>query len=342
MNQRLPHTVATDPGTEWVKDSVAIDVPPDSESDPAPEGQWPVDAPRGGKYGAVAPSIVELGDGGYRIYYTQIMPRPDSTQGANDYDNATTRILSATSPDCLTWTPEAGVRLSAREGGAGEFRVVTPEVVPIPDGSGRLRMYYECSPGPQEVASSIRSAVSDDGLEWMVEPGDRLSGQGGSYNAPRILFLGEGTCRLYCSDRVEGIVSALSEDGGLTFRLDPGRRIVRELSYEAQTAFAPDVLKIEGGGYRMYYAGYSDATRAQILTAVSDDGLKWHKHPEPVIAPGGRYDAAKCSEMVVMGLPEKPGEASRYRMVYEACDGTTADKRGVWRLLSATSAVAGQ
>ena len=343
MNQRLPHTVATDPGIEWVKDSVAIDVPPDSESGPAPEGQWPVDAPRGGKYGAVAATIVEGDeDGGYRMYYTQIMPRPGSAQTANDYDNATTRILSATSPDCTTWTPEAGVRLSAREGGAGEFRVVAPEVVPIQDGSGRLRMYYECSPGRQEVASSIRSAISDDGLKWTVEPGDRLSGQGGSYNAPRVLFLKDGTCRLYCSDRVEGIVSALSEDGGTTFRLDPGRRIVRELSYEALTAFAPNVLRIEGGGYRMYYAGYSDATRAQILTAVSDDGLKWDKHPEPVIAPGGRYDAAKCSEMVVIPLPTEPGQAPRYRMVYEACDGTAADQRGVWRLLSATSAVAGQ
>ena len=229
------------------------------------------------------------------------------------------------------------MRLSAREGGAGEFRVVAPEVVPIPEGGGRMRMYYECCPGHQSVARSIRSAVSDDGLEWTAEPGDRLSGHGGSYNAPRVLFLEDGTCRLYCSDSVEGIVSALSDDGGMTFRLDPGRRIVRELKYEALTAYAPDVVRISGGGYRMYYSGYSDATRAQILTAVSDDGLKWHKHPEPVIAPGDRYDAAKCSEMAVMELPAKPGEGPRYRMIYEACDGTGPDKRGVWRVLSATS-----
>jgi len=339
MSQRSPHTVATDPGTEWVKDGVAIDVPPDSETDPAPEGQWPEAAPRGGLYGAVAANIVELGGGGYRMYYTQIMPRLGFPLGANDYSNATTRILSATSSDCSTWTPEAGVRLSASQGGAGEFRVVAPEVVPIPEGGGRLRMYFECCPGAQSAASSIRSAVSDDGLEWTVEPGDRLSGHGGSYNAPRVLFLEDGTCRLYCSDSVEGIVSALSDDGGLTFRLDPGRRIVRELEYEAQTAYAPDVVRIEGGGYRMYYSGYSESTRAQILTAVSDDGLEWHKHPEPVIAPGGPYDGAKCSEMSVITLPTEAGESPRYRMVYEACDGTTQNQRGVWRVLSATSAV---
>lgn len=340
MNQRLPHTVPSDPGSEWVKDgAITIDVPPDAETDPAPEGQWPPSAARGGLYGAVAPNIVELRDGGYRLYYTQVLPRPENPHGALDYSNATSRILSATSSDCLSWTPEAGVRLSAREGGAGKFRIVAPEVVPIPDGGGRLRMYFECCPGTQAAASTIRSAVSDDGLEWTAEEGDRLSGHGGSYNAPRVLTLDNGTCRLYCSDSLEGIVSALSEDGGFTFVLEPGRRIVRELTYEAHTAYAPEVLRIDGGGYRMYYAGYSDSTRTQILTAVSDDGLNWHKEPEPVIAPSGRYDAAKCSEMAVMRMPEISGMPPRYRMVYEACDGTAPDRRGVWRTIGATSAI---
>ena len=343
MDPRPPHTVVSDPGSKWIKDSaVVIEVPPDGDPDPAPEGQWPDRAPRGGLYGAVAPNIVECPDGGYRMYYTQILPRPGFPEGAIDYGNATSRILSATSPDCATWTPEAGVRLSARAGGAGAFRVVAPEVVPLPDGSGRLRMYFECCPGLQSVASSIRSAISEDGLEWTAEPGDRLSGHGGSYNAPRVLFLEDGTCRLYCSDSVEGIVSAISEDGGFTFRLEPGRRIVRELKYEALIAYAPEVLRIDGGGYRMYYAGYSDSTRTQILTAVSDEGFTWHKAPEPVISPGGPYDAAKCSEMAVMRLPDIPGQAPRYRMVYEACDGSAKDQRGVWRILGATTEVAGQ
>jgi hypothetical protein len=55
------------------------------------------------------------------------------------------------------------------------------------DGSGRWRMYFECCPGTQAVTSIIRSAVSEDGLEWTMEPGDRLRGHGGSYNAPRVL-----------------------------------------------------------------------------------------------------------------------------------------------------------
>ena len=335
MKESSPHCVPTDPGINWAKDAeIAIDVPPDAEVDPAPETKWPADAARQGSYAAFTPQIVELADGGYRMYYTQVLPRP-GFPGAIDYDNATSRLLSAISADGLEWQPEPGIRLSAREGGAGEFRVVAPEVVPIPGGSGRWRMYFECCRGPQSVASTIRSAVSEDGLAWEAEEGDRLGD--GSYNAPRVIFLDDGTCRLYCSDRTEGIVSAVSDDGGVTFQLDPGRRIVRELKYEAHTAYAPEVLRIEGGGYRMYYAGYSDPTRTYILTAVSDDGLTWHKHPEPVISPGGRYDAAKCSEMGVMQLPEIDGHAPRYRMFYEACDGTAADERGVFRILSATS-----
>ena len=143
-------------------------------------------------------------------------------------------------------------------------------------------------PGDPEGGSTIRSAVSENGLDWQVEPGERLSS--GSFNAPRLLHLDGRTCRLYCSDRSGGIASALSDDGGLTFSMEPGKRIEQELPYEAAIAFAPEVLRIEGGGYRMYYAGYSDPTRAYVLTAASEDGLAWTKEPEPVIARGSPLD----------------------------------------------------
>ena len=159
------HEVATDPGVLWVKDgAAAIDVPPDDVVDPAPEGLWSADAVRTGVYGSVSPRVIAQLGGGYWMYYTQIMPRAGYPLGANDYDNATTRILSAVSADGLKWTPEAGVRLSAEQGRAGEFRVVSCEVAPSPAasrgaGSGRLRMYYECCRGSQETVNSIRSAV---------------------------------------------------------------------------------------------------------------------------------------------------------------------------------------
>jgi hypothetical protein len=334
----LVHEVSTDPGMSWVKDApVAVDVPPDGEVAPAPEATWPPEATRSGLYGAVGPRVIALPGGGYRLYYTQISPRPGFPAGANDYDNATARILSAISPDGSAWTPEPGVRLSPQDGGAGEFRVVSSEVVPLADRSGRMRMYYECSSGPQSKPSTVLSALSEDGgLVWTPEPGVRLGASGRSFTSPRIIFLEAQRWRLYCCERGRGIVSALSEDGGLTFLEEPGLRIAQDRAEDSFSAFASEVLRIEGAGYRMYYAGYSTLNRAVILSALSDDGLKWRKEARPAIVPDlGVWDAAKCSEMCVLRLPSREGQGPRYRMVYEACDGRGKDKRGVWRIASA-------
>ncbi len=334
----LVQTVPSDPGTSWVSDSVAIDSPPDSETDPAPESQWPPASTRTGVCGAVSPRVVALPEGGFRMYYTQILPRTGFPQGANDYGNATSRILSATSPDGVSWIPEPGVRLSAREGGAGEFRVVSSEVVPRADGSGGLRMYYECCCGPQSKQNSIRSAVSDDGLHWTVEPEARLEFEGRNLTSPRILFLDDGRCRLYCSERGTGIISAVSRDGGWAFSPEPGIRIAPDQRFDRFTAFAPEILRLKAGGYRMYYAGYGDPKRADILTAVSDDGLDWQKAPRPVLLPGASaWDAAKCSEMCVIWNAGEPTAPRQFRMLYEACDGTAENQRGVWRIASAIS-----
>ena len=174
------HLVQNDPGLRWSADpDVVIDAPPDSDIHPLPDDCWPENAKRTGLCGAVTPRVVRLPGGTFRMYYTQILPRVGFPDGANDYDNATTRILSATSADGVRWNPEPGVRLSSAQGGAGEFRVVSAEVVPFADDSGRLRMYYECCSGPQSVQNSIRSAVFEDGgLEWTPESGIRLESAG--------------------------------------------------------------------------------------------------------------------------------------------------------------------
>lgn len=335
----LVQTVPTDPGLLWMKDAaVAIDAPPDADVDPLPEAQWSPRATRTGICGAVSPRVVALPGGGFRMYYSQILPRPGFPAGANDYDNSTTRILSAYSADGGQWTPEPGVRLSPQAGGAGEFRVVSSEVVPVGDGR-RLRMYYECCTGPQSVTNSIRSAISSDGgLVWTPEPGARLAAEGHNFSAPRIVFLSDGGCRLYCYDRGRGIVSAVSDDG-LSFHPEPGVRIAQDGDFDSHAAFAPEILRIADVGYVMYYAGYRHPNRADILRAVSDDGLKWQKYSEPVLSPGpGGWDAAKCSEMCIIRKPQRGEESPRYRMFYEACDGTAKDLRGVWRIAGSTSA----
>ena len=209
-----------DPGIQWTSTSVAIDAPPDSDTEPSPAARWPAGAERSGLCGAVSPRVVALPEGGYRMYYTQILPRAECPAGANDYDNASSRILSATSTDGANWKAEAGVRLSPQQGGAGSFRVVSSEVVPVLGDSKRLRMYFECCPGGQSQPNSIRSAVSDNGLGWTVEPGERLAFADRNVSAPRIVFLDDGRCRLYCNERGRGIISAVSEEG-LHFEIEP-------------------------------------------------------------------------------------------------------------------------
>jgi len=331
----LVHTVARDPGISWASRSIAINAPPDSDLDPSPDAQWSAEAVRSGLCGAVSPRVVALPDGGYRMYYTQILPRAGFPNGANDYDNATSRILSATSADGERWNPESGVRLSPQQGGAGDFRVVSSEIVPLADG-GWLRMYYECCDGTQSQQNSIRSAISDDGLLWTVETGIRFELSQCNVSSPRILFLDDGRWRLYCSERGKGIISAVSDDDGLTFKVEPEIRVAADGPFDRYTAFAPEILRLQDGGYRMYYAGYGEPTRADILTAVSDDGLDWQKAAQPVLTPGSAtWDAVKRSEMCVIWNPQVRDSAECFRMFYEACDGTAEDQRGVWRIASA-------
>ncbi|MEM7030954.1 MAG: exo-alpha-sialidase [Chloroflexota bacterium] len=338
---RLPspliQTVPVDPGTKWVPDTtIVIDAPPDDDCNPLPEAQWSAQAVRTGICGSVAPRVITLPDGRYRMYYTQILPRAGFPNGANDYDNASTRILSAISTDGQTWTPEPGVRLSPQDGGAGHFRVVCGDVVPADE--DQLRMYYEACPGTQQEANALRSAISNDGgLTWMPEPGDRLTNGQATYSSARIVFLEDGRIRLYCGEMRRGMISAISNDGGLTFEPEDGLRIPPGGLCDFTTAFAPEIIRLTEGHYLMYYAAYRTPKRAYILSATSDDGLIWHPHPEPIISPvPNTWGAAKCSEMCIFQLPQQSGEAPRYRMVYEACDGTTSDERGVWRIVGAT------
>ncbi len=102
----------------------------------------------------------------------QTLPRPGYPAGANDYDNASTRILSAYSQDGNVWVPEPGVRLSPQEGGAGNFRVVSSEMclIRLPGAATEppcYRMFYEACDGTapnSRGGSRIASAISDANL----------------------------------------------------------------------------------------------------------------------------------------------------------------------------------
>ena len=313
---RSVHYIAKDPGLQWVKDpepSVGPDTPLDSQS-------------------ILTPNVVRLPVGGYRMYYTGLGPGRviPASQGY---------ILSAVSPDGLNWRKEPGIRLGVHEPYAAR-RVLCPDVIPLPD--GRWRMYFQASSG--DGPSAVLSATSVDGLEWEPEAGARMADAYWSYGSPRCVYVessdtpGGLTYRLYFHhysypmrsglDAQNHIVSAISEDG-LNFRIEPGVRIAQESAErESYAVYAPEVIRLADGTYRMYYSGWSDVIRGGVFSASSQDGLNWAKDPGPLLDLDRPLDCHMVSEPCVIEL-----EGGRCRLYYEAED---QDRRR--RILSATSA----
>ena len=312
------HYEPTDPGRQWVKDpQIVLDL------------DRPLDLQR-----ILTPNVIRPPEGGYRMYYMGYGP-------GRTVEHSGGSILSARSPDAGVWEKEPGVRLDVFAPHA-THRVLCPDVIPLPD--GRRRMYFEAA--TDDAPNKILSAVSRDGLNWQPEPGVRFGDEQNRYGAPRCVYFdspdGESedvVYRLYFyrypfpfrggQDAGNCIVSAISDDG-LTFREDPGVRIAQESELESYAVYAPEVIRLGDGTFRMYYAGWSeDPIEGRIFSAVSGDGLTWAKDPGVCLDIGGPWDGRKASEPCVTGLDD-----GRYRMFYEACD-----DQGRWRILSATSAV---
>ena len=129
----------------------------------------------------------------------------------------------------------------------------------------------------------ILSAVSDDGVHWLREPGVRIPG--GPFSSiemayyPCVVFYPEGFYRMYfyganrkANGWNGGIYSAVSRDG-IIWKEDPGLRI---FGNEGFLPKAPTILKGTKNRWRMYYSLGNDQESA-IRSAVSDDGLVWHK-----------------------------------------------------------------
>jgi hypothetical protein len=306
------HYALNDPDIRWTKDpGIAIDVRDAT-------GDWR----------NLTPNVISL-DNGFRMYYTESGP-------GSDYRASKGRIMSAFSEDGTTWEKEQGIRLGPN-GLHANLRVVCPDVIPLPGGGYRMYIEGQARGNPSYVVS----ATSEDGLNFEPDPGVRFGDGQRSYGSPRCLYLpweaGAPRYRLYFHsytyplvpglESSNSIVSATSRDG-LEFAIEPGVRIGQETDMEDYSVYAAEALLLGDGSYRMYYAGWSkDPVRGYILGATSADGIEWEKDPEPLVSPGGEWDALKCSEPCVIQLHD-----GTYKMYYEASD---AD--GVWRILSATA-----
>lgn len=309
--QTAVHFHETDPGVDWTKDAA-----PAIEFNPLVPGS-----------GVLTPNVVALASGGYRMYYTGFAPGLTKQEHLG-------HILSAFSPDGSAWAPDAGVRVDVHDPHATE-RTLCPDVVPTPGGG--YRMYYEAR--RPNAPTVILSATSADGLHWELEEGVRIGDGKWSYGSPRCVYFPtdkELNWRLYLHhysfpmtsglDARNHIVSAVSADG-LNFEIERGVRIAQETERETYAVYAPEVIRLGDGKFRMFYAGWAEGIDGGIFTAVSDGGIEWTKTPEPLLDLDLPLDCGMVSEPCVMELPD-----GRFRMFYEARDG---ERRA--RILSATS-----
>ena len=266
---RAVHCQMADPGTRWIKDpdiAVDSDGPLDAKAGPYPERD---------KSGPGIPDVLSrLGTRTpksrlERVYFELFFHRR--------------RAMAEGSRVC-GWMP------AGRGGGA---LYLESRRDPF---AGR-RLSDVCrggGPSRREVRSAApSSALSlDDGLVWEREQGVRLGGEHTSYGAPRCLYLDPGRdgqpsrYRLYASASPfpdtapppgafngRNIVSAVSGDG-LHFELEPGVRVAQESELESFSVYAPEVLRLSEGGYRMYYAGWVAAPEVPGRIEVSRQNLQ--------------------------------------------------------------------
>ena len=265
---------------------------------------------------ALAPSISKLPDGRWRMYF--------ESRGEADHRYT---IRSAISEDQLHWTLEPGPRLAAFD------RLGGPRFTPLPGGGGRL---YCCasrwaagqakdSSGGERETVGVVSAVTEDGLEFELEPGVRKQG---------------GTSEIASGGitAADVIAPARPSAPGASWIMvyscwqePPAGSVIPPHPSEQAAAVA--------SGVSDDFAALSIASdlagfRSRLFVASSDDGLTFG--PGELVLEGDGYEGAGIDAVHAedMCLAELGG--GRYRVYYASCD-----TRGTWRVASAIASLGG-
>ncbi len=265
----------------------------------------------------------------FRAYNFVIAKAPDryvlyfTRQPANNIQGSSIVPGRAFSTDLKTWTLDPNDVCST----SGDLCSISPSrtgVQQLPD--GRLRMFL--------LTAGLSSAISSDGVVWTKEPGMRFTADPSSIyeranNTIRwtsFVSSPDGTLRMYYRGGVTPgsagtpayynntftsgmILSAVSQDNGLTWAREPGVRInplvqgpVVNLTAKDGTTqtqfdcedFTAVTLKENGRQvYRVYCSGAADGA----VSYISDDGLSFalegqlpadRNGPKAIVLPDGR------------------------------------------------------
>ena len=203
-------------------------------------------------------------------------------------------IVSAVSNDGRVFAEESGVRIVGTEAGQ-------PRVWRLPD--GRWRMYVS-------KVREIASFTSDDGLDFIKDPGDRLTAQAAglaAISSPSIVEVEPGLWRMYYSTlAVPGTGPGGKRSGSATstdlleWTVDSGWRLGEGAPYLTDSAEHPfPVIAADGsvslfyGKFRASQVGAPDglwrATSVDGLTFTDEayTGLYFGNDPEVLLLPSG-------------------------------------------------------
>jgi predicted GH43/DUF377 family glycosyl hydrolase len=233
-------------------------------------------------------------------------------------------IAYVESKDGLTWSAPVVVLAPTTSG--WEDDVNRPTVI---ERGGRFEMWYTGQSGSK---SAIGYATSPDGITWTRAQADPvLEAQGGwELNSVMSPFVrvdeATGTYRLWyaAGDNYEpdSVGYATSPDG-IHWQRDSRNPVFRpgpKGAWDGAKVGAVDV-EPDGGGYVMFYIGFSDTDHAQIGIARSADGVTdWQRSTaNPIIRPGHLF--AWDSDAVYR--PAVIHEPGRWLLYYNGRNGTT-------------------
>ncbi len=310
-----------------------------------------------------APCIVRAPGGGFRLFYTAVGPgRP--------FAKCQGYVLSATSADGLDFAVEPGIRVVPDPAVAQmSLRVLAPSVAALPDGG--WRMYFEAR-GPAAMPTAIMSAVSDDQVNWRVEPEVRFTAPGG-VGAPRFVRLADGRGRLFCFESVYAdgdpasgprlgtrVISAVTRDG-LTFEREAGVRLAdRQDGLDSAGITAAEA--VEGSPWRMMFSAWQDVPAGTVVpthpsmdlagvevdfaaASIAADMSGYRSRilmassddglswrRNGVVVEGDGYGGGDIDAVHAEDMSLIELDDGRWRMYYAACDA-----HGVWRVASAIS-----
>ncbi len=292
-------------------DSVIVKAPPDCEYEPCPSSPTPYEiiAPKINvtpekilpsfkllswtKEGMVVDGVSSctiIKDNEYWIYYT----------GKG--------IQIAKSSDGLNFIP-MGTAVDVKDSKEKLDMVTNPSIFKTKD--GKYRMLFEGSiMTDNKNDRKLYSAVSSDGLLWMVEEGVRFQDEGDGKpgelftSVPDIIRLDDENLRMYYTRGITSAI-AISDDEGISW--------VKEKNLELERiVIDPDIVRLDDGNYKLFFTSFdSEFGKGEqyVMSASSIDGTNFVLDEDKRIRPNPENDMVVDPDIIQ--LPD-----GRYRMYY--------------------------